>query len=146
MGRLTGTDQEYIAVNLQKPIKQLARKDRLWFDFGDSSVGEKAHGILKRGYNAEYKEAGDNANWYDFNIKFTSRQAAEFVKEDIEDSITAYFTVHPNEGNPAVGGGGEVSGSDDNDEDEKKSGNLTTYIVLGAAAAIIIALLIPWKK
>lgn len=146
MGRLTGTNQQFIAVNLQQPIKQLARKDRLWFDFGDSSTGEQAHGILKRVYEAEYKEAGDNLNWTDFNIKFSSQRTAEYVKADIEDSITAYLTVHPNEGHGAVGGGGGGGNDPADPDDEKKTSDLTTYIIIGAAAAIIIALLIPWKK
>ncbi len=146
MGRLTGTDQQFIAVNLQQPIKQLVRKDRLWFDFGDRSTGEQAHGILKRVYAAEYKEAGDAANWTDFNIKFSSQQTAEYVKADIEDSITAYLTVHPNEGHGAVGGGGGGGNDPADPDDEKKTSDLTTYIIIGAAAAIIIALLIPWKK
>lgn len=155
MGRLKGNDLQFIATNLQRPIKTLARKDRLWFDFGSANTGRQAHDILKRVYAAEYVISGDVANYTDFNMKFKSEQSAEWVKQDINSSLDEYNAYHEpvgmgggSTGGSGTGGSGTGGGGTGTGSDSGSSFNLgsTTYIIIGAAAIILILLLWDRKK
>lgn len=150
MGKLTGQDLEYIHDHILN-YHRLARKDRLWFQFKNSQEGQKGHNILKRVYAEKYVTSGDVGNYTDFNMKFTNEAAATWVLDDLDSSISAYQSYHPevhmggaageSSGNGAVAGTGGSG-----DEPEKKSVDWTTYIIIGAAAVAIILLLFGKKK
>lgn len=156
MGRLKGEDLQFIAINLQKPIKTLARKDRLWFDFGNATAGRQAHDIIKRVYAAEYVISGDVANYTDFNMKFKSESTAEWVKQDINSSLDEYNAYHEGSGvgggnNEGLGTGSGTGGSGTGGSGTGGSGTgfkmgTTTYIIIGAAVIILVLLLWDRKK
>ena len=129
----------------------MARKDRLWFDFGNATAGRQAHDIIKRVYAAEYVISGDVANYTDFNMKFKSESTAEWVKQDINSSLDEYNAYHEGSG---IGGGnseGLGTGSGTGGSGTGASGTgvkmgTTTYIIIGAAVIILVLLLWDRKK
>lgn len=141
MGRLKGQHLEYIFGNL-KAYHRLARKDRLWFKFGNAQAGLQGHAILKETYADKYVTSGDVGNYTDFNMKFADEAAATFVLDDIDGSLAAYALDHPG----AVVGGSDDPGTVTGTGGKKKSDNTIVYIIAGVAAAAAIALLMPWKK
>lgn len=152
MGRLSGDDLAWMYGHLKPNYHQLARKDRLWFAFDNQSEGRKGHDIIVRVYRDYYEDSGDVGNYTDFNIKFSSRDAAEWVLADIQDSFQAYYTYHPE---TVMGGqGGDESPEPPDpytntnpgtDSSDKKTTDWITYIVIGVAAVAIVILLLRWK-
>lgn len=142
MNRLTGTDLAYIANHRERIYREWATQ--IYFCFDSKQTGEKAFDILTRVFadSINYKNFGKDKR--DFYLGFNSRQVADDVMKEIDDSIAAYLAVDPNqinymsaeEADEAVEGG-IFSG---------KSGNTTWYIIAGAAAVILLLLLWDRKK
>lgn len=150
MGRLTGDDLTWMYGHLKPNYHQLARKDRLWFAFANQSEGRKGHDIITRVYSDYYVKSGDVGNYTDFNIKFSSQAAAEWVLADIQDSFREYNTYHPSANMGGQAGTGSSPDPTDPDpgpdDDKEKAIDWITYIIIGAAVVAIIILLWPNKR
>lgn len=142
MGRLKGDDLVFIFGHMKPNYHQLLRKDRIWFAFANKEEGKKGHDILKRVYSDFYVDSGDVLNYTDFNIKFSSEQAAKWVLDDIKDSLDSYAEYHHDAGlGDFAGTGTDVVVTE---TAVTKKNDWTAYLVIGAVAVIILLLI--WDK
>ena len=144
MNKLNGEDLAYIASHREAIYREW--RTQIYFSFDSVKSGEKAMGILKRVYSDQINYEHYGIDKRDFYLGFNSSQVANDVCREINDSISEYYAVRPENVNyvaPAV--------ADETIEGESlagvgKSGNTTTYIIIGAAVMVIVLLLWNRKK
>lgn len=142
MNRLNGNDLAYIASHREAIYREW--NTQIYFSFDSVKSGEKAMGILKRVYADQINYEHYGIDKRDFYLGFNSRQVADDVCKEINDSISEYYAVRPENVN-------YVPASAVEEEEESlagvgKSGNTTTYIIIGAAVMVIVLLLWNRKK